>query len=92
MRNEVYGRCPATKSRNPYTCGLTGKTYTTAESSKRTDLLAKGLAKVLGWEPNVDLAWDKVIAVFSFNTVCLALRRIKEGTKSGKELTMCCVD
>lgn len=91
MRSEVYGRCPVTTSRNPYTCGLTGKTYTTAESFNRTDLIAKGLAKVLGWEPNVDLAWDKVIAVFSFNTVCSNSGSFKDARR-GEELTIICAD
>ncbi|KAK1758515.1 hypothetical protein QBC47DRAFT_374924 [Echria macrotheca] len=81
MRSEIYGRCPIAKSRNPFTCGLTGKTYTTAESYNRSDLIAQALAKIMGWEPNVDLAWDKVIAVFSFNTidylsVLLAIHRL----------------
>ncbi|KAK3394750.1 hypothetical protein B0H63DRAFT_461848 [Podospora didyma] len=69
MRTEVYGRQPIAKSRNPYTCGITGKTFTTAESFERTEDLAKALAKTMGWEPNVDSPWDKVIGVFSFNTI-----------------------
>ncbi|KAL2130788.1 hypothetical protein VTI74DRAFT_5949 [Chaetomium olivicolor] len=69
MRSEIYGRRPITKSRNPFTCGLTGKTYSVAEAHKRSDLIAKALSKLMGWEPNADLPWDKVIAVFSFNTV-----------------------
>lgn len=69
MRNEIYGRYPIAKSRNPFTCGLTGKTYTVSESHQRTDLIAKALSKVMGWEPNADLPWDKVICVFSLNTV-----------------------
>jgi hypothetical protein len=69
MKSEIYGRCPISKSRNPFTCGLTGKTYTVTESHKRADLIAKALSKVTGWEPNADSPWDKVVAVFSFNTV-----------------------
>ncbi|KAK4250996.1 hypothetical protein C7999DRAFT_28588 [Corynascus novoguineensis] len=69
MKNEIYGRHPISKSRNPFTCGLTGKTYTVAESHRRSDLLAKALSKIMGWEPNADSPWDKVVAVFSFNTI-----------------------
>ena len=69
MRSEIYGRCPIAKSRNPFTCGLTGKTHTVTEAFNRSDLIAKALSKIMGWEPNADLPWDKVIAVFSFNTV-----------------------
>lgn len=72
MRNEIYGRCPIAKSRNPFTCGLTGKTYTVRESHQRSDLIAKALSKVMGWEPNADLPWDKVVCVFAFNTVSLS--------------------
>jgi hypothetical protein len=73
MRNEIYGRRPIAKSRNPFTCGLTGKTYTVTESHQRSDLVAKALSKIMGWEPNVDLPWDKVVGVFSFNTVSASL-------------------
>ncbi|KAK4042127.1 hypothetical protein C8A01DRAFT_44783 [Parachaetomium inaequale] len=69
MKSEIYGRCPISKSRNPFTCGLTGKTYTVSESHQRSELIAKALSKIMGWEPNADLPWDKVIAVFSFNTI-----------------------
>ena len=73
MRSEIYGRYPLAKSRNPFTCGLTGKTFTTAESHRRSDRIARALSNIMGWEPNADLPWDKVVAVFSFNTVSLAL-------------------
>ncbi|KAH7634442.1 hypothetical protein B0T09DRAFT_296074 [Sordaria sp. MPI-SDFR-AT-0083] len=69
MKNEVYGRRPIDKSRNPWTCGLTGKTYTAKQAFERTELLAKALHKIMGWEPNTDLPWDKVICAFSFNTI-----------------------
>ncbi|KAL2170852.1 hypothetical protein VTG60DRAFT_4339 [Thermothelomyces hinnuleus] len=69
MRNEIYGRRPISKSRNPFTCGLTGKTYTVIESHQRSDEIAKALSKIMGWQPNGDSPWDKVIAVFSFNTI-----------------------
>ncbi|KAK3298412.1 uncharacterized protein B0H64DRAFT_471706 [Chaetomium fimeti] len=69
MKSEIYGRCPISKSRNPFTCGLTGRTYTVTESHQRADLIAKALSKIMGWEPNADSPWDKVVAVFSFNTI-----------------------
>jgi hypothetical protein len=80
MRNEIYGRYPVAKSRNPFTCGLTGKTFTLAQSWERSDLVAKALSKIMGWEPNADSPWDKVIAIFSFNTVSKApvLFKIKQ--------------
>ncbi len=69
MRSEAYGRCPIAKSRNPFTCGLTGKTYSVSEFFQRTDYLARALGKRMGWSPNEGTPWDKVIGVFSLNTV-----------------------
>ena len=69
MLDENYGRHPLGYSNNPFTCGLTGKTYTSLEVKDRVDYLARGLAKELGFAPNKGSEWDKVIAVFSVNTV-----------------------
>lgn len=71
MRSEVHGRRKIAKSRNPFTCGITGRTFTTVEAHRRSDNVAKALSKVMGWQPNVDSPWDKVVGVFSFNTVSL---------------------
>lgn len=60
---------PIDRSRNPFTCGLTGRTYTNTEMVDRLELLARGLATRMGWQPNQGTPWDKVVAVFSFNTV-----------------------
>ncbi|KAI1827679.1 hypothetical protein F4861DRAFT_329985 [Xylaria intraflava] len=69
MINERYGRQPVATSQNPFTCGLTEKTYTIPEIHERQELLARALSKRLGWQPNEDTPWDKVIALFSFNTI-----------------------
>lgn len=70
MLDERFGRHPLGYSHNPFTCGLTGKTYSSLEVKERVDWLARGLAKELGFKPNEGTEWDKVIAVFSVNTVC----------------------
>jgi hypothetical protein len=67
--NEKYGRFPLKDSRPFFTCGLSGKSYTALEGKQRVDHLARGLAKELGWNPNSGTEWDKVIGVFSVNTV-----------------------
>ncbi|OTA93371.1 hypothetical protein M434DRAFT_30999 [Hypoxylon sp. CO27-5] len=67
--SERYGRQPLSRSRNPYTCGITGKTYTAAEMTERYQLLARSLAKRLGWRPNEETPWDKVVGLFSFNSI-----------------------
>jgi hypothetical protein len=69
MLDENYGRHPLGYSHNPFTCGLTGKTYESLVVRERVDYLARGLAKELGFDPNKGSEWDKVIAVFSLNTV-----------------------
>ncbi|KAI1263810.1 acetyl-CoA synthetase-like protein [Xylariaceae sp. FL1019] len=66
---ERYGRQPIDRSQNPFTCGLTGKTYTTAEVSERVEWLARALARRLGWRPNEEMHWDKVVGLYSFNTI-----------------------
>jgi ribosome assembly protein SQT1 len=70
MLTDKYGRVPLKDSRNPFTCGLSGKTYTALEMVGRTENLAKGLAKELGWSPNKGIEWDKVVGIFALNTVC----------------------
>ncbi|KAK1764039.1 hypothetical protein QBC33DRAFT_547822 [Phialemonium atrogriseum] len=69
MFSDRFGRHPISKSRNPFTCGITGKTYSNAETHQRTDFLARALSKVTGWQPNQETPWEKAICVYSFNTI-----------------------
>lgn len=69
MLEEHFGRNPLGYSKNPFTCGLTGKTYSSLEVRERVDYLARGLAKELDFHPNKGSEWDKVIGVFSVNTL-----------------------
>ena len=69
MLNEEYGRYPLHHARQPFTCGLTGIGYSALEVRDRVDKLARGLSKELGWRSNEETEWDKVIAIFSVNTV-----------------------
>jgi hypothetical protein len=77
MLDDAYGRRPLKTSRNPFTCGISGKTYTAQEMVDRTDLLARALAKEFGWQPNQGTEWDKVAGIFALNTVrkCLLEER-----------------
>jgi len=67
--NEKYGRVPYAESRNFYTCGVTGQTFKPLEVKERVEYLARGLADALGWKVNEGSEWDKVVGVFSANTV-----------------------
>jgi hypothetical protein len=69
MLDDQYGRFPLNKSRPLFTCGISGKTYTPLEVRQRVEHLARGLADELGWRPNEGNEWEKVIGVFSANTV-----------------------
>ena len=67
--DERWGRHPLHHSHPPFTCGLTGAEYSMVEVRDRVNALARGLSKELGWKPNRGTEWDKIIGVFSVNTV-----------------------
>ncbi|KAJ5182630.1 Acyl-CoA ligase inpC [Penicillium capsulatum] len=69
MLNEKHGRVSHASSRDPYTCGITGKSYTSRQVVDRVDHIARGLAKEFSWSPNLGSEWDKTLAVFSVNTI-----------------------
>ncbi|KAJ5833594.1 Acyl-CoA ligase inpC [Penicillium riverlandense] len=69
MLNEQHGRVPHAASRDPYTCGLSGKTYSSRDVVNRVDFIARGLAKEFGWTPNQGSEWDKTVAIFAVNTI-----------------------
>lgn len=69
MLKDEYGRVPSKDSKNPFTCGLTGRTYTANEYAQRVEHLAAGLSKEFGWAPNEGTEWDKVVGLFALNTV-----------------------
>ena len=59
-----------------FTCGVTGRGYTPSEVFQRTDYLSRALKAALGWDLNEGTEWDRVVAVYSHNTVntsCLLL-------------------
>ncbi|KAF5602572.1 26S proteasome non-ATPase regulatory subunit 12 [Fusarium pseudocircinatum] len=81
LTNENFGRYPISKSRNPFTCGLTGRTFTTTEFNERKECLAKTLKQRLDWEPNTGSPFEKTACVHCVNTidyltVLLAIHRL----------------
>ncbi|MCJ1410849.1 hypothetical protein MMC19_004935 [Ptychographa xylographoides] len=69
MFDEQHGRFPIGDSKPPFTCGLTGKEYSATQVVQRINNLAKGLSKELGWLPNSQSEWEKVVGVFTVNTI-----------------------
>lgn len=69
MLSERYGRAPLKKSRDPFTCGITGKSYSAEQVAERVDLLARALAEELNWGANEGANWDKTLGVYSVNTI-----------------------
>ncbi|CCT69828.1 probable phenylacetyl-CoA ligase [Fusarium fujikuroi] len=67
--SDKHARKPIAQSRNPFTCGISGKTYTTEEVIQREKLLARALAKRLGYDVHDGTEWDRVVALFSVNTI-----------------------
>jgi hypothetical protein len=69
--DEQYDRKPLTKSLDPFTCDLSGKTRSALEQKKQVEHLARALNEEFGWEVNRGSEYDKVINVFVFNMVRL---------------------
>lgn len=67
--DEKYGRQSLNKALDPFLCGITTKSYSAVEVRDRVELLARGLAKETGWNPNKGSEWDKVVGIFAVNTV-----------------------
>ncbi|KAF5009746.1 hypothetical protein FDECE_4092 [Fusarium decemcellulare] len=61
VNTETYGRQPFAKSRNPYTCGLTGQSRTVTDVAQRVDHLARAIVKNVGFDPLDGTEWDRVI-------------------------------
>ncbi|KAM7205962.1 hypothetical protein V8F33_000792 [Rhypophila sp. PSN 637] len=81
MRNDKYRALPLSQSKAPFTCGLTGTTYSWATVLQRVEFLARGLSAHTGWQPNEGVAWDKVVGIFCVNTIdyiplCYATHRL----------------
>ncbi|KAK0633799.1 hypothetical protein B0T14DRAFT_507874 [Immersiella caudata] len=51
--------------------GVSGKQYSREDLRQRVEWLAAGLVERLGWAPNQGSPWDKVVAIYSLNTIDL---------------------
>ncbi|PGH00705.1 hypothetical protein AJ79_08125 [Helicocarpus griseus UAMH5409] len=67
--NEKCGRPSLSNSKNPFVWGASGEGYSATQVQHRVDCLAKSFSREFGWHPNRGSEWDKVIGVFSLNTI-----------------------
>ncbi|GME25289.1 AMP-dependent synthetase/ligase [Neofusicoccum parvum] len=66
---QKYGRHPIAASKPAFTCGTTGKSYSVAEVTQRIEHLARALSAELGWQVNAGDPMDKVLGIFSLNSI-----------------------
>lgn len=69
MFDENYGRFPLGYSKPPFSCALTGRQFTALEMKERVEFLSRALCKEFGFKPDQGSEWDKVIGIFSLNTI-----------------------
>ncbi|KAG5291508.1 AMP dependent CoA ligase [Histoplasma ohiense] len=67
--DEKYRRPSLASSRNPFVWGISGEGYSAVQVWQRVDYLARSLAQEFGWHPNRGSEWDKIIGIFSLNTI-----------------------
>jgi acyl-CoA synthetase (AMP-forming)/AMP-acid ligase II len=84
MQDESYGRMPFKDAKDPFTCGISGRTFNYEQQVERSDALARALSQELGWTVNGGTEWDKVMGVFALNTV----RPISPGPQTDLILTL----
>lgn len=69
MMNNEHLPCSLERARNPFTCGISGRTFTALQQKERVDILKRSLSKELGFKVNEGTEWDKVVGIYAFNTV-----------------------
>lgn len=69
MLDDEYRSIKLSESRPPFTCGLTGKSYTPLQVKSRVDHLSRALARELDSANNAHESKTRVIGLFSVNTI-----------------------
>ncbi|KAG5290258.1 phenylacetyl-CoA ligase [Histoplasma ohiense] len=67
--DDGYRPRPIDESSNPFTCGLSGRTYTAREVRQRVDWLARSLSQQFQWESAKGSEWEKIVGLHSLNTI-----------------------
>jgi hypothetical protein len=80
--DDRYGRHTMAAAKPPFTCGITGRSYTALEVADRVDFLARALGARLACPVNEGSELQKVISIYSFNTVwrCRHEHLVSRGT------------
>lgn len=68
--SDKYGRLPCEHARAPFVDALSGNAPSIQTVKSEVDYLARGLAKELGWQVSAGTQSDRVVGIFSVNTVC----------------------
>ncbi|KAK7984315.1 Alpha/beta hydrolase fold-1 [Apiospora arundinis] len=66
---EKYNHASSSTTKPAFTCGLTGESRSIQQIRQRVTHLSRAISKRLGFAPNEGTEWDKVVALFSYNTV-----------------------
>lgn len=67
--DDAYRASPIAQSHNPFTCGITGRTYSALHVSQRVTHLSRALSQELDFQPNRGCDLDKVIGLFCVNSI-----------------------
>lgn len=67
--NGDASRPPTGSGKAPFVDAISGQSYSVEDLADRVDRLARALSQELGWSPNEGSPLDKVVAIFSLNTV-----------------------
>ncbi|GFF58215.1 4-coumarate--CoA ligase-like 2 [Aspergillus udagawae] len=75
------GRTASSEEETAFVDGISGTSYAIKTVRQRVEHLARGLGQRLGWSPDSGSPWDKVVAIYSLNTIdyfvlCWAVHRL----------------
>ncbi|KAL4869853.1 hypothetical protein BDV12DRAFT_208180 [Aspergillus spectabilis] len=72
---------PQSGGKHPFVDAITGKSYSSKTLVERVEVLSRSLAQEFGWSPNEGAPEDKVVGIYSWNTLdffvlCWAVHRL----------------
>ena len=76
--NEHYRSRPLRESKAPFVDGLSGRSYNVHEARQRIDYLSRELSSRLQWHPNTGSPLDKVVAIYTLDSVSAIVAGLHE--------------